>query len=180
MADAGELWVLSAVPWQVCGRRVCLSWCLALAQTCPPGRSKAERRCRMAPAAESPAQRGCGVGGAADKAVPRKQRWCCRAWWVPMGQAHLEPERSAQHRSTAEYWEAACICPGEGVSVTPPACQQQRIAVCKVVPPRCPPVAPRDPPSLPCRACVPTARAWGCERVCPAAACTSSLPFRGA
>ena len=62
MAVAGELRAVSAAPWQVWGR-ACLRWCLALAQTCPPGRSEAERRCRMAPAAESPARRGHGVGG---------------------------------------------------------------------------------------------------------------------
>lgn len=44
----GELWVLSTVP-----RHACQSWCLAGAQTCPLGRSKAKRRCRMAQAAEA-------------------------------------------------------------------------------------------------------------------------------
>lgn len=43
-----------------------------------------EQRCRMAPAAESPAWRGHGVGGAA-QAVPGKQCWCCRASQAPIG-----------------------------------------------------------------------------------------------
>lgn len=67
------------------------------------------RRCRMAPAAESPARRGHGVGGAADKAVPRKQHPCCRAVRALLGQAQLQPQRSKKTGSVAEYWEAAQI-----------------------------------------------------------------------
>lgn len=65
----------------------------------------------MAPAAESPARRGHGVGGAADKAVPRKQHRCCRAL---QRRAQLQPQRSSWPRSAAEYWEAAPVPPGEG------------------------------------------------------------------
>lgn len=70
------------------------------------------RRCRMAPAAESPARRGHGVGGAAGKAVPRKQHPCCRALRALLGRAQLQPQRSKKPRSVAEYWEAAQIPTG--------------------------------------------------------------------
>lgn len=70
------------------------------------------RRCRMAPAAESPARRGHGVGGAAGKAVPRKQHPCCRALRALLGRAQLQPQRSKKPQSVAEYWEAAQIHTG--------------------------------------------------------------------
>lgn len=69
---------------EVWGPRACRSWCLALAQSCPPGRSEAEGRCRMAPAAEGPAWSEHGVGGAAarpcwgsaaDAAAPCRFPW---------------------------------------------------------------------------------------------------------
>lgn len=72
-----------------------------------------------------------------------------------MGQTQLELERNGQHQSAVEYWEAACVCPGERVSITP----QVRI------PPLCPPVAPRGCPSFPQHGTVSP----------PAAACASSL-----
>lgn len=137
----GELWVLSTVPWQV------LSWCLAGAQTCPLGRSKARRRCRMTQAAqaqhgedmvwEEQQPRPC-LESSPKAAEPCRLRWdkLLLSWrgalWS-VGKQHVPRAGVPRDPQSAHSWW-----------------QEDSRAAGKVMPPCCPPVAPRGPLVLLC------------------------------
>lgn len=114
LAVAGELWVLLVAPWQVWSTRACLSWCLALAQACPSGRSKDAEWLPLLKAQHGEdmvweEQHRLCLESNAGAAEPRRLR----------SDELVLSQRGAHGIRALQSIGKQCVCPGDGVPVAP-------------------------------------------------------------